>query len=145
MNINTKINEFIGDYEFLSNFHPSEINVNGNTYRTVEHAFQAQKTLNKQQHDAIRDCKYPGQSKRLGRRCTLRADWEEVKDSIMYEACMAKFVREPFKSLLLNTEDKEIIEGNWWNDTYWGIDLETMVGDNHLGKILMQIRDELKG
>ena len=73
----------------------------------------------------------------------LRNDWEKVKDEIMYNICLCKFTQnEELKQKLLNTGNAELIEGYTWNDTYWGICRGR--GKNHLGKILMQIREELR-
>ena len=80
----------------------------------------------------------------MGRQVQLRPDWEQVKDGIMEEIVHAKFFQiEPFARKLVATGNAELIEGNTWGDTYWGVDLHTMQGQNKLGKILMKIRDEL--
>lgn len=55
-----------------------------------------------------------------------------------------KYNQEPFKRMLLNTTDRELIEGNTHGDIFWGIDKNTKVGENMLGKILMDIRTELQ-
>ncbi len=58
---------------------------------------------------------------------------------------MAKFTQNPdLLSKLLATGDAELIEGNTWGDRVWGVDLYRGAGENHLGKILMRIRDELR-
>ena len=70
-------------------------------------------------------------------------DWEEVKDQIMYEICLAKFTQnEELKEKLLATGNEELVEGNTWHDTYWGVCNRR--GKNKLGKILMRVRSELK-
>ena len=73
------INRFDGPYAFLSNFFFSPIEYEGITYPTVEHAFQAAKTLNPIERQAIADLPTPGAAKRAGRQVTLRKDWEDVK------------------------------------------------------------------
>ena len=45
------------------------------------------------------------------------------------------------RSLLVATGDRELIEGNTWGDTFWGVDKNTGQGENHLGRILMELRD----
>lgn len=81
----------------------------------------------------------PSEAKRLGRRVKLREDWEEVKELVMYEICYHKFSQNPdIRKMLLDTGDAELIEGNTWGD-------KIGVGENRLGKILMRIRNELKG
>jgi ribA/ribD-fused uncharacterized protein len=118
---NIMIDCFNGKYAFLSNFYDSPIVYNGLRYSNNETAFQAQKTLDeniKKEFTLLP----PNLAKRKGRKISLRPDWEEVKDSIMYEICLEKFVYSEnvnlFK-LLQDTEDEEIIEGNYWHDNYW--------------------------
>ena len=87
----------------------------------------------------------PSKSKGMGRRVPLRPDWEEVKVGIMEEIVRAKFTQHPeLAERLLATGDKVLIEGNHWGDTCWGVDTRTGRGENHLGKILMNVREELK-
>ena len=45
-------------------------------------------------------------------------------------------------SRLINTGDAILIEGNTWGDTYWGVC--DGVGENRLGKLLMEVREECK-
>ena len=83
-------------------------------------------------------------SKRAGRRVKLRKDWEEVKLRIMEEVVRAKFLQHPdLANKLIDTGDEELIEGNCWNDRFWGVDIRTGIGENNLGKILMKVRSEL--
>ena len=46
------------------------------------------------------------------------------------------------QQMLLATGEEELVEGNYWGDVYWGVC--NGVGENHLGKLLMKIRDQLK-
>jgi ribA/ribD-fused uncharacterized protein len=86
----------------------------------------------------------PSSAKYLGRHVELRSDWEDVKDNIMYEIVYNKFSNNlDLRNSLHNTGDAELIEGNWWNDKYWG--MSNGEGQNKLGKILMRVRDELNG
>lgn len=84
----------------------------------------------------------PKQAKKMGRAIRLREDWEEVKDQVMYDILKSKFSNERLRQLLLQTGNKELIENNSWNDTYWGVC--NGKGQNKLGKLLMQVREELK-
>ena len=85
----------------------------------------------------------PNKAKAKGRNVILRSDWEQIKNKIMYEVCYAKFTQNPeLKEKLLLTGDEELIEGNTWHDTYWGVCNRR--GKNKLGKILMRIREELR-
>lgn len=136
------IDSFRGQYFFLSNFCEVPVIYDGITYLNNEVAFQAQKTINKEERIDF-SMLNPSQAKRMGRRVSLRPDWEEVKFDIMYEICKAKFTQnQSYKENLLKTGDAELIEGNDWGDKIWGqVD---GIGENHLGKILMRIREELK-
>jgi len=139
------IKEFQGKYRFLSNFFPSEIWLDEERYPTVEHAYQASKTLNLAERALVGTAVSPGQAKRRGQRMTLREDWEDVKISIMKSLVEQKFTRHPdLKKQLLATENQVLQEGNRWNDTFWGVDLITELGSNHLGRILMNVRKKLK-
>ena len=139
------IREFSCKYGFLSNFYPVKILYNGLEYQNAEAAFQGQKPFNKT--DRKNFCTMgASQAKAAGRQCYLRKDWEEVKDQIMYEVVMAKFTQNIFlKNSLLETGNAELIEGTSWNDLYWGIDLYSGNGLNHLGQILEKVREELGG
>lgn len=140
----TTIDSFRGKYYFLSNFFPAEVTYNGLTYQNNEAAFQAQKTYSKEERIEFTTLE-PRDAKRRGRRVRLRKDWEQVKDRIMEEIVRAKFSQnEELKEQLLATGDAQLVEGNRWNDRYWGVDIRSGVGENHLGKILMKVRSELR-
>lgn len=137
-----KIDSFKGEFSFLSNFHPSPITINGIEFPTVEHAYQAAKTLDEQERFRIAGLERPGQAKYAGRRVKLRSDWEDVKVEVMTELVRHKFTQnEDLGKSLVATGDAELIEGNTWNDRFWGVCRGK--GENHLGKILMKVRDEL--
>lgn len=136
------INYFDGENSFLSNFYEHEVLYEGKLYPTNEHAYQAAKTLNEKEREKIRKAKTASRAKFFGRKVDKREDWEDIKKQIMYELCLEKFKDEKMKEKLLNTGDKELIEGNTWNDDFWGKCSDK--GQNHLGKILMRIREELK-
>ncbi len=138
------ISTFSGKYRFLSNFWPLVQPIRdkyGIEYPTVEHAYQAMKTLDRAMREKIAQAMSPGQAKMLGRRVRLREDWDEVKLTLMYLLNSAKFSHEPLRSMLKETGDATLIEGNTWRDTYWGVC--NGVGENNLGKILMKIRSRL--
>lgn len=144
------IDSFKGKYAFLSNFYKCNITEKLDddtviTYPTSEHAFQAAKTLDKQLKERISKEVTPGDAKRAGGRkgyITLRDDWEQVKDAIMLDILRQKFSSNPLKQRLLETGSNELVEGNTWNDDYWGVC--TYNGKNMLGKLLMQVRAELQ-
>jgi len=136
------INEFRGEYYFLSNFYETPVVFEGVEYANNEAAFQAQKVLDKTiQKEFI--FLSPNLAKAKGRKVNLRADWEKVKDLLMYRIVLAKFTQNPdLKTKLLNTGTCQLIEGNTWNDRYWGKCKGT--GLNKLGLILESIRQQLK-
>jgi len=111
------------------------------TYQNNEAAFQAQKTLDENERMKFTTLN-PSEAKYLGRHVKLRPDWESIKTNVMYEICLAKFTQnEDLKEKLLATGNKHLEEGNTWGDKIWGT--VNGIGENRLGKILMQIRDEL--
>lgn len=133
--------EFQGQYRFLSNFWPVVVKFDGQNYPTVEHAYQAAKTLNKKERIKIQFCGLPGAAKKLGQKVTMRVGWEQDKISVMDDLVWQKFTDDDLRTRLLAI-DGIIEEGNYWNDTFWGVC--NGGGHNHLGKILMKVRDEIK-
>jgi ribA/ribD-fused uncharacterized protein len=137
------VDEFREEHEFLSNFWPSPVRFEGQVYPTVEHAFQAAKTSDPAARARIRRASDPGKAKRLGRGVRLRKDWETVKLVIMAELLRQKFSPgSELAALLLETGGRRLIEGNTWGDVFWGVCRGQ--GKNHLGRLLMRVRDELR-
>lgn len=138
--INVPIDSFRKEFAFLSNFYPVEIQFDGRQYLSVEHAYQASKTLRPLERKVIREACTPGEAKRRGREATLRPDWEIVKLTFMEGFVRQKFTRPDFRTMLEGTGDRELIEGNWWGDRFWGVCQGQ--GQNNLGMILMAVRKE---
>lgn len=140
-----RICSFRGKYGFLSNMTTAVFEWDGRTYRNSEAAFQSAKSLDPKERDCF--CELTGVvAKRAGRKVNLRSDWEAVKVSIMEDVVREKFLQNPeLLKKLLDTGDAELIEGNGWHDTFWGVDQNTGEGENHLGRILMRLREELGG
>ncbi len=137
------IDNFSGEHRFLSNFYPSPIYVDGLRFPTVEHAFQAAKTSDVADKERIAQAKSPGRAKSLGRKVRLRKDWEAVKVGVMKQCAELKFESDAqLADLLLATGEARLIEGNTWNDSFWGVCGGR--GKNHLGKILMRVRSQLQ-
>jgi ribA/ribD-fused uncharacterized protein len=136
------ITSFSGDYEFLSNFYSAFVIVDGLLYSTVEHAFQASKTLVRERREQIRNTRNTFRAKHMGRRVPLRPDWESIKIDVMHDLLRQKFITGRLRDLLVNTGDAELIEGNTWNDRFWG-QCPVGVGENMLGKLIMQVRSEV--
>lgn len=113
-------------------------------FPTVEHAYQAAKTLDLKARERIRLLPTAGKAKAAGKRLKLRDDWEEVKIGIMRGLLRQKFAPGTFLAgVLLETGERELIEVNTWGDRFWG-ECPRGVGENHLGKLLMEIRAELQ-
>lgn len=133
------IDHFDGDYRFLSNFYPAPVFYEYDGYPTVEHAYQAAKTDDQNARGLIRISPTAGTAKRLGQKIKLKPDWHLHKRRVMEELLTQKFKAPALRAMLMATEGHDLIEGNYWGDTYWGI--YNGKGHNHLGKILMSIRN----
>lgn len=133
------ISKFRGAYSFLSNMWLSPITVNGAAYPSVENAFQSAKTSTNKVYFQL--CS-PIDAKKFGRKVELRKDWDVIKIHMMRKALREKFkAGTDLANRLLSTGEHELVEGNTWGDTYWGVC--NGVGENHLGELLMKIRAEL--
>lgn len=133
-------------YGCFSNFAPYPIELQGKIWPTSEHYFQAQKFPGTEHMEAIRQVTSPMIAARMGRsrQRPLRSDWENVKDSIMREAVLAKFTQhQELREILLGTGDALLVE-HTKNDSYWG-DGGDGSGRNRLGEILIDVRAELMG
>jgi ribA/ribD-fused uncharacterized protein len=137
------IDSFKDEYRWLSNFWPAQVVFDGKTYNSVESAYIAGKTKDKSEREIIRNLPTPGKAKRYGKDIALRDDWDEVKIPIMRNLLTQKFKKgSELGNKLLSTGNIELIEGNTWGDTFWGVC--DGIGENHLGNLLMQIRESLK-
>lgn len=138
--------KFTGKYRFLSNFHPALVTYQAELYPTVEHAYQASKTNSPGLREWVRLASTPNEAKKRGRRCGIRGDFDALRVAIMRDLLRQKFAQgTALAGFLLATRDAKLIEGNTWGDVFWGVDERTGRGENTLGKLLMQLRDELKG
>ncbi len=137
------IARFAGEYRFLSNFYPAKVILDGVVYPTTEHAYQSAKSTDPDERITICGAPTPWEAKSLGRNVKLRGLWNQLKFGIMYDLVWQKFsLHEDLKKGLLETGDQELIEGNAWGDTIWGVC--NGKGDNWLGLILMDVRKRLK-
>jgi len=133
------------EYGCFSNFSAHPIEVDDKSWPTSEHYFQAQKFVGTPHEEAIRGAASPMSAKNMGndRSWPLRADWEAVKDDIMRCAVRAKFEQhEDIRAVLLSTDEAKLVE-HTRNDAYWG-DGGDGSGRNMLGRILMEVRAELR-
>lgn len=152
------IDSFKGRFYFLSNFYPCRIEHQGINYPSVEHYYVALKANTLQFLDGkyytapdfrelIAKVPLPQDVKKIGQRVKLRGDWNEKKYNFMLQGIRQKFSDEKLAELLIDTGELEIIESNWWHDNYWGrcsCPKCKDMGQNNLGKIIMQVRLELK-
>jgi ribA/ribD-fused uncharacterized protein len=137
-----RVSERFGEF---SNFSPQPIKLNGKTWPTSEHYFQAQKFADTEYEEEIRRARSPMVAARLGRsrKKPLRKDWESSKENVMREALRAKFTQHlDLRALLLSTGDEIIVE-HTQNDDYWG-DGGDGSGKNRLGILLMELREKLR-
>lgn len=117
--------------------------LDGAVYPTVEHAYQAAKSNNPSSsyRAAILANPSPGAAKSMGRVVQLREDWNTVRLPIMSDLVWLKFQHADLRSRLIATAGRTLIEGNSWGDTFWGVCRG--IGMNHLGRILMNVREHL--
>lgn len=138
---------FRRNYQFLSNMYPATITIPIQIDKTVihaefpsvENAFQALKDIRRYKEFQTITPQY---AKKKGRSVTLRPDWETVKLPYMRRLVELKFYQHPELMTQLLSIEEPIQEDNSWNDTYWGVCKN--VGENHLGKILMDIREKYR-
>ena len=143
------INQFQGEYQWLSNFHYSLFKCDFKllplprkyVFPTVEHYYQATKATTIGNFERVLEAETPGKAKRLGQRIIMIPNWEQWKERVMLEGVWAKFSQSPtLQQKLLATAGHDLMEGNYWNDKYWGVCLKTNQGQNKLGQILMHVR-----
>ncbi len=134
------IDSFRGEYAFLSNPYYVSVTYHNYTYRSSEYAYQAAKATNKADHDYIAGAIGLKELKRRGREIKCIPDWAKVRTNIMAEIVYHKFDQNPgLYAKLRTTGDTPLVEGNYWNDTFWGVCRG--VGENMIGKILMIVRN----
>jgi ribA/ribD-fused uncharacterized protein len=146
-----EIRGFFGEFRFLSNFWPAKVFLDDEEYSSVENAYQAAK-YRKEYRDFFKKCaakeikkyveenndgKYP------------KEEWEAMRDGIMKDLLSQKFNQDlnpDIQKMLAATGSKYLEETNYWGDTYWGVNKtdasEEGVGENNLGKLLMEIREK---
>lgn len=143
------ISGFDGPYRFLSNFYVAPMTWRGRTAPSSEHHYNAAKTFDPVQVDAVYAPSHPGAAKAVGRKVTLRPDWESIKFEVMRQVLEAKFLDPALRQKLLDTGDALLIETNTWHDQIWG-DCSCPAhrewpGRNMLGQTLMRLRASLRG
>lgn len=138
------ITQFRDEYSWLSNFAPVQVELGGIVYSSVEHAYISAKIDDIEwKHLCASNEFTAGQLKRVSKNLDVIKNWYLIKYDVMQNLLNQKYNQEPYKTKLLNTENTYIQEGNYWNDTYWGVCLKTNIGDNVLGNLIMDIRKKL--
>ena len=138
-------NSGYGDHKFLSNFATgfSFHDEDGVYYPTSEHYYQAMKSPIESERSVIQCAVTAKESKKLGSECNTYKDWDTRKLDVMKVAINLKFAYGSDASeLLLDTNNDYLVEYCPWNDVFWGVN-KSHVGENHLGKMLMDRRLEL--
>lgn len=138
------INEFRGDYRWLSNFAPATVLFRGVQYPSVENAYQSAKIDDTAWSIRCQMCS-PAQAKKESREIRgIHPDWDIIKMDVMFYLLVEKYNKEPYKAWLQKTGSVNIVEGNTWGDVFWGVDLKTGEGQNILGRMIMNIRESFR-
>jgi ribA/ribD-fused uncharacterized protein len=163
----TEVKGFFGDYQFLSNFWPCHVILDGISYKSVELAYQASKWKAGADREYFTRCtslqSIEYNRTRIGINAIAQTgsgasvdggthvsapngyapdEWNTVKISIMRSLLEQKFdakMNPELRAQLLATGTKHLEEMNWWGDTFWGTNKEGK-GENMLGRLLMEVR-----
>jgi len=137
-------------YSFLSNFYYHKFVYKGIGYITLEHAYQSMKFVNEEDKILVINQSTPGSCKRTANalwnddKIEKVSNWHDIKYDIMFDLVMKKFEDPKLKLMLLETEDRFLIEGNNHGDQNFGMTFDylktTLTGRNNLGFILMEVR-----
>ncbi len=144
-----KIESFSGEHRFLSNFWPVQVEFEGKIYPSVEQAYKAAKTLDQEARRQIQTLvpnrKELEQEIREILDSKVRLDWtDDMRLRVMEHLLNQKFDgrNQELQKKLLETGEVELVEGNHWGDTFFGVC--NGVGENHLGKLLMKVRESVR-
>lgn len=141
----TQITFYEIKFYMFSNFSSFMVEYKGRLWPTSEHAYQAQKFNNLGRQDSVRACRSAHDAMKLAQslKDEYRRDWEEVKVPIMLEICRAKLQQHPYiQRKLMETGDAVLVESSPI-DSFWGWG-PNKDGQNHLGKVWMALRDEMR-
>lgn len=113
----------------------------GISYWTVENFYQAMKTEKADLETRKKIAQLnPGKSKSEGQKIKIRSDWNDKKLGVMEIALRHKFQKGTSWKKKLDSFKEPIIEWNNWSDVFWGIDIFTGKGENHLGRLIEKMR-----
>ena len=134
------------DFYIFSNFSAFTLEWKGKLWPTSEQAYQAEKFDDEEMKETIRTASSAHEAYKYAEsnKNKRRDDWDNIKLSVMKEILREKVNQHPYvKKKLLDSGDKELIEDSW-RDSYWGWG-PNKDGENHLGKLWMEIREEVRG
>lgn len=147
------------EFGFLSHIHPSAITLDGVSWPTAEHYYQAQKSLDPRYRQAIGNCMTPAEAKHRaatpaeGRPdrgswffetgCPPRSDWLKIKRDVMRRADAAKYLQHPDLATRLLACGNALIVEDSPHDAFWGWGKDER-GENWAGRILMEVRSALR-
>lgn len=137
--------EFKGDDRYLSNFFSASFVWNNILWPNAEVAYQASKAITAEDAASFLQLT-AGQAKSHGREIKIRDDWDAVKFDLMRDIVREKFKQNPeLRDKLIATGTSHIEEGNNHHDRIWGVcPPGSSQGQNWLGRILMEVREELR-
>lgn len=133
------------EFYVFSNYSSFQIEWKGKLYPTSEHVYHSEKFDDENLKEQIRNTRSAHDSPKTAEanKDKYRKNWSEIKVRIMKEILLAKVAQHPYiKKKLLESSDKELIEDSWRDDFWgWGPNKD---GENHLGKLWMEIREEVR-
>lgn len=139
------IAHFVFRRKWLSNFYYCHVEYKGNVYLSVEHAYQALKATNEIDRKWVAEANGSAEARLRGRCVKVRGGFDNFKNRLMLKLLWSKFHHNPhLRTKLLATWPHELVHGNMHEDKYWGVSRRTGEGENHLGKLLMFVRDAIK-
>ncbi len=134
-----------GQWYMFSNFSAFAVYWENHLWMTAEHAYQAAKFEEPETRRQIRHALSAHEAKRLAKvfRSEADPDWPRRKLAVMEEILRAKLAQHEYvREMLIKTGKLEIIEDSV-TDCFWGRGRDWR-GENHLGKIWMKLRAEIK-
>jgi ribA/ribD-fused uncharacterized protein len=141
----SEIRGFFGPYRWLSNAEPCEVVFEGMKFPSSENAYQAAK-CDPATRRAFQECS-PLEAIRLSSMLPVKnsEEWVRCRVDVMRTVLLSKFdVTPALRERLISTGNAYLEERLWWRDTFWGFDVNLKQGENQLGHLLMQIRQDLQ-